>query len=148
MNLVNMKTLKKRYPILENDFIRAGEATIQIKTLLKTLNLDSGLIRRIAICCYEGEMNVVMHGKSGQLYIAISPHLIRLTITDCGPGIQDIELAMTEGYSTATEAHRKLGFGAGIGLPNMKKNAGQFHITSRKGKGTSIVMTFSTELQG
>jgi serine/threonine-protein kinase RsbT len=143
-----MATLKKQYPILENDFMRAGEATIQIKTLLKTLNLDSGLIRRIAICSYEGEMNVVMHGNSGRLCIEITQKLIRLTISDCGPGIQDIELAMTEGYSTATEAHRKLGFGAGIGLPNMKKNAGQFHITSRKGKGTSIVMTFSTELQG
>ncbi len=143
-----MTTLKKRYEILENDFIRAGEATIRIKTLLKTLNLDSGLIRRIAICSYEGEMNVVMHGKSGRLDIEISPQMIRLTISDCGPGIQDIELAMTEGYSTATEAHRKLGFGAGIGLPNMKKNAGQFSINSRKGKGTSIVMTFSAQLQG
>ena len=137
-----MTVLKKKYPIRENDFIRAGEATINIKSLLKTLNLDTALIRRIAICCYEGEMNVVMHGRSGELHVEISEDNITLIISDSGPGIHDVDLAMTEGYSTASNEHRELGFGAGMGLPNMKKNAEHFYISSQLGVGTTIIMNF------
>jgi serine/threonine-protein kinase RsbT len=139
-----MIALKKAFSIRENDFIRAGEATIHIKTLLKTINLDPALIRRIAICCYEGEMNVVMHGICGELKIEITHEHVTLTFADTGPGIENIDLAMTEGYSTATDEHRELGFGAGMGLPNMKKNSDQIQITSELGQGTTVCMTFFT----
>ncbi len=139
-----MTALKKRYPIKSRDFIRAGEASIKIQTLLKSLNFDPQLIRRVAICGYEGEMNVVMHGGDGSLNFAINPDEMILEISDDGPGIVDIEKAMQSGFSTASDEHRELGFGAGMGLPNMKKNADDIIVESEKGYGTRIRMVFFT----
>jgi anti-sigma regulatory factor (Ser/Thr protein kinase) len=139
-----MTALKKRYPIKSRDFIRAGEASIKIQTLLKSLNFDPQLIRRVAICGYEGEMNVVMHGGDGSLSFAINPDEMILEISDDGPGIVDIEKAMQSGFSTASDEHRELGFGAGMGLPNMKKNADDIIVESEKGYGTRIRMVFFT----
>ena len=137
-----MPAIKKSYYIKSRDFIRAGEASIKIQTLLKSLNFDPKLIRRVAICGYEGEMNVVMHGGDGTLSIEVDTDKLILEISDDGPGIEDIELAMQAGYSTANDDHREMGFGAGMGLPNMKKNSDQIHIESNKGQGTVVRMIF------
>ena len=139
-----MSALRKCYYIKKGDFIRAGEASIQAKNVLKSLNLDPGLIRRVAICGYEGEMNVVMHGGDGELCLEINRDRLILDITDSGPGIEDIERAMQKGFSTASDEHREMGFGAGMGLPNMSNNADHMNIISEKGKGTRVQMIFST----
>ena len=137
-----MTALKKSYYIKSRDFIRAGEASIKIQTLLKSLNFDPKLIRRVAICGYEGEMNVVMHGGDGSLSFAINPEELIVELSDDGPGIDDIEKAMRAGFSTASDEHREMGFGAGMGLPNMKKNADDIIVESEKGLGTRIRMVF------
>ena len=137
-----MTAVKKSYYIKSRDFIRAGEASIKIQTLLKSLNFDPKLIRRVAICGYEGEMNVVMHGGDGSLSFAIHPDELILEISDDGPGIGDIEKAMQTGFSTASDAHREMGFGAGMGLPNMKKNADDIIVESEKGHGTRVRLVF------
>jgi serine/threonine-protein kinase RsbT len=137
-----MPALKKSYHIKARDFIRAGEASIQIQALLKSLRFDHQLIRRVAICGYEGEMNVVMHGGDGTLSFEIDADQLILEITDDGPGITDIAKAMQEGYSTASDEHREMGFGAGMGLPNMKKNSDDLTIKSEKGVGTRLRMMF------
>jgi anti-sigma regulatory factor (Ser/Thr protein kinase) len=135
-----MPAIKKSYYIKSRDFIRAGEASIKIQTLLKSLNFDPQLIRRVAICAYEGEMNVVMHGGDGSLGFAINPDELIMEISDDGPGIGDIDKAMRAGFSTATDEHREMGFGAGMGLPNMKKNADDIIVDSEKGQGTCVRM--------
>jgi serine/threonine-protein kinase RsbT len=137
-----MTGLKKSFPIKARDFIRAGEASISIQNLLKSLNFDSKLIRRIAICGYEGEMNAVMHGGDGSLSIEIDTDRLVLEISDNGIGIEDIELAMQAGYSTANEEYREMGFGAGMGLPNMKKNSDRIIVESEKNHGTQVRMYF------
>jgi len=143
-----MAALKKSYYIKSKDFIRAGEASIKIQTLLKSLNIDPQLIRRVAICGYEGEMNVVMHGGDGSLGFAIHPDKLVLELSDDGPGIVDIEKAMQSGFSTASDEHREMGFGAGMGLPNMKKNADDIIVESEKGLGTRIRMVFLIDKGG
>ena len=143
-----MSPLQKSYYIKERDFIRAGKASIQIQNYLKSLGFDPKLIRRVAICCYEGEMNVVMHGEAGQLTLEINTDKLVLVISDSGPGIEDIELAMKEGFSTASDEYRKMGFGAGMGLPNMKKNADQMTIRSEKGQETFVQMLFTVDKKG
>ena len=137
-----MSKLKKSFHIKARDFIRAGEASINVQNLLKSMSFDSRLIRRIAICGYEGEMNAVMHGGDGNLSVEIDTDQLTLEISDDGPGIEDIELAMQAGYSTANDDHREMGFGAGMGLPNMKKNSDQIHIASQKNHGTVVRMIF------
>ena len=137
-----MTSLKKSYYIKSRDFIRAGEASIKIQTLLKSLNFDPQLIRRVAICGYEGEMNVVMHGGDGSLSFAITPDELIVEISDDGPGIVDIGKAMRAGFSTASDEHREMGFGAGMGLPNMKKNADDIIVESEKNQGTRVRMVF------
>jgi anti-sigma regulatory factor (Ser/Thr protein kinase) len=137
-----MPLLKKCFHIKSRDFIRAGEASINVQNLLKSMNYDSRLIRRVAICGYEGEMNAVMHGGDGSLCVEVDTDRLILEISDDGPGIEDIELAMKAGYSTAKDDYREMGFGAGMGLPNMKKNADQLHIESGKGQGTVVRMLF------
>jgi len=134
--------LIKRYPINKKDFIHAGEASIHAKNLLKSLNVPVPLLRRISIGAYEAEMNVVMHGGEGDLVVSIESNAVMVEVSDNGPGIPDIELAMTEGYSTAADSFRELGFGAGMGLPNMKRNADAFEIQSESGQGTQIRMRF------
>lgn len=132
----------KSFNIKRRDFVRAGEASINIQNILKSLNMDTKLIRRIAICGYEGEMNVVMHGGDGILKVEIETGKIALDISDNGDGIEDIELAMQKGYSTATEEHREMGFGAGMGLPNMQANSDLLKIKSEKNSGTHVHMEF------
>lgn len=138
-----MSDLRKTFHVKGFDFTHAGEASVNIKNILKSVGLDPKLIRRIGICGYEGEMNMVMHGGDGTLSIEINTDKIILYLTDNGPGIEDTELAMKEGYSTAKDEFREMGFGAGMGLPNMKKNSDQFAIDSKVGQGTRVKMVFS-----
>jgi anti-sigma regulatory factor (Ser/Thr protein kinase) len=137
-----MSRFKKSFHIKGGDFIRAGEASINIQNLLKSMDLDTRLIRRIAICGYESEMNVVMHADDGWLNLEVDTEKLVLEIKDSGPGIEDINLAMQAGYSTAKDDYREMGFGAGMGLPNMKKNADQIRIESQKSQGTNVQMVF------
>lgn len=136
------ESLKKIYPIHKRDFVHAGEASISLKNLLKSMGVDEKVVRKVAICAYEGEMNVVMHGGDGQLLLEIDAEKITIEINDNGPGINNIDLAMTRGFSTATEEYREMGFGAGMGLPNMKKNADRFDISSRPHEATRVTMVF------
>ncbi len=136
---------EKSFQINKKDFVHAGEASISAKNLLKSLQMDAGMIRRASICAYEGEMNVVMHGGEGHLALAIEKNRIILEISDNGPGIADTEMAMKKGFSTASDKFRELGFGAGMGLPNMKKNADEFELSSRLGEGTRVRMAFFTD---
>ena len=137
-----MSGLIKSFHIKARDFIRAGEASINIQNILKSMNFDPKLIRRIAICGYEGEMNAVMHGGDGLLLIEIDAEKLILEISDDGPGIEDIDMAMQTGFSTAEDEHREMGFGAGMGLPNMEKNSDQITVKSEKGQGTRVRMVF------
>ena len=143
-----MTALKKSYYIKSRDFIRAGEASIKIQTLLKSLDFNPQLVRRVAICGYEGEMNVVMHGGDGSLGIAINTDTLIMEISDDGPGIVDIEKARQTGFSTASDEHREMGFGAGMGLPNMKKNADDIIVESEKDQGTRVRMVFFIDKGG
>jgi anti-sigma regulatory factor (Ser/Thr protein kinase) len=137
-----MSGLRKSFHIKARDFIRAGEASINVQNILKSMNFDPKLIRRIAICGYEGEMNAVMHGGDGFLSIEIDNKKLVLEVRDEGPGIEDIEKAMQTGFSTANDEHREMGFGAGMGLPNMKKNSDQIFVESEKGQKTKVRMVF------
>lgn len=143
-----MTGLKKSFHIKARDFNRAGEASINVQNFLKSMNFDPKLIRRIAICGYEGEMNAVMHGGDGSLSIEIDSDKLVLEVSDDGYGIEDIELAMQAGYSTANDDHREMGFGAGMGLPNMKKNSDQIDVQSQKSQGTQVRMTFFLDQGG
>ena len=134
--------LREVYPISAGAYEPAGEASASIKRKLKQLGIDSGVLRRISVASYEVELNLVIHSMGGTLTLAVDPEQIMLISKDVGPGIPDITRAMTEGYSTANEEARSLGFGAGMGLPNMKRNASTFDIQSQPGVGTSIVMGF------
>ena len=137
-----MPALKKCFNIRSRDFIHAGEASITVQQLLKQMQMNPAIIRRIAICGYEGEMNVVMHGGDGLFCIEINTDRISIDITDDGPGIADIARAMEKGFSTASDEHREMGFGAGMGLPNMKKNSDEMFIESEPGCGTKVNMMF------
>lgn len=106
------------------------------------MDFEPRLIRRVAICGYESEMNVVMHGGDGKLSIELDSDRLILEVRDDGPGIEDIELAMQAGYSTANDDHREMGFGAGMGLPNMKKNSDRIFVESEKGQETKVRMVF------
>ena len=138
-----MDTLKDSYPIIGNDFDHAGEAAIKVRHILQSLDIDPGIIRRVAICSYEAEMNAVMHGGGGDLSYEINSDSIILEVSDSGEGIENIDSAMVEGFSTAKDEHREIGFGAGMGLPNIKKNADDMTLTSRKGEGTLVRLVFS-----
>ncbi|MDY0222176.1 MAG: ATP-binding protein [Desulfobacterium sp.] len=139
-----MENLIKTFFIKHRDFVHAGKPSIEIKNILKSLNTPPDIIRRVAVCGYEGEMNVVMHAYNGRMNLALSATRIEIRITDKGPGIQDIDQAMQVGFSTAPDEFREMGFGAGMGLPNMKKNADRFEIISAPGEGTTITMEFKT----
>jgi anti-sigma regulatory factor (Ser/Thr protein kinase) len=130
------------FTIEGNDFLGAGRASTEIKAILKQLGIDAATIRRVAIATYEAEMNVVMYAKRATLTFRVTPQMITIMVDDQGPGISDIGLAMREGYSTATAEMREMGFGAGMGLPNIKKNSDNFVITSVVGQGTKLTITF------
>ena len=128
------------YDIPADDFTRAGEASSDVKRKLKQMGVGPDAIRKVAIAMYEGEINMVIHAKGGQITVEITPEQIRMVLADVGPGIPDVELAMQAGYSTAPDEVRSLGFGAGMGLPNMKKYTDEMSIDTRIGEGTTITM--------
>jgi serine/threonine-protein kinase RsbT len=125
-----------------SDFASAGMVSTEIKSVLKKIGFDHKLIRRVAIATYEGEMNVVMHAERARVFLTVSPQVIEVVIDDEGKGIPDVNLAMQAGYSTATEEQRAMGFGSGMGLPNIKRNADELDIRSQVDKGTRVQMRF------
>ncbi len=129
-----------QYKVSPDDFTRAGEASSDVKNKLKQLGISPGAIRKVAIAMYEGEINMVIHAKGGDITVEVSPESIKMVLADVGPGIPDIELAMKEGYSTAPDEIRSLGFGAGMGLSNMKKYSDYMDIQTELGVGTTITM--------
>ena len=129
-----------RYNVEGNDFTSAGQASVQVKKNLRQIGLDSETIRKVSIAMYEGEINMVIHAGGGVAEVCVTEDYIDIILEDTGPGIEDIEKAMQAGYSTAPDNIRSLGFGAGMGLPNMKKNSDSMQITSKLGEGTTIVM--------
>ena len=129
------------YDVAGADFMSAGRASTGIKETLKHMGLPSALIRRVAIAAYEAEMNMVMYARRGTMTLRVTPTTVVIAARDEGPGIPDIALAMQEGYSTATPEMRELGFGAGMGLPNIKRNTDDLAIASEVGRGTTLVMT-------
>ncbi|MDD7719269.1 MAG: ATP-binding protein [Eubacteriaceae bacterium] len=131
------------YEVDGEDFTRAGEASSDVKHKLKKLNVPSDAIRRIAIAMYEGEINMVAHADGGVIDVDIYPDKLTMVLNDVGPGISDIELAIQEGYSTASPEVRSLGFGAGMGLPNMKRSSDEMNIETEIGVGTKITMTIN-----
>ena len=129
-----------RFDVEGNDFTSAGQASVQVKKNLRQLGLDAEIIRRVSIAMYEGEIHMVIHAGGGTADVSVCEKYIEIILDDSGPGIKDIEQAMQAGYSTAPDTIRSLGFGAGMGLPNMKKNTASMEIISEVGKGTRIVM--------
>ena len=129
-----------KYDIDGGNFSKAGFASSEVKKILKQLNIDNKVIKRVIVALYEGEVNVVAHASSGKVLVEINDKQIFIRIEDKGPGIEDIELAMKEGYSTASETVREMGFGAGMGLSNIKKNTDWFNINSKVGEGTVLEM--------
>lgn len=136
-----MPSIHYQYPVDGEDFTRAGEASSSLKQTLKLMNLDADIIRRCAIAMYEGEINMVIHANGGVIDVDIYPDRITMILKDHGPGIPDVELAMQEGYSTASDEVLNLGFGAGMGLPNMKRSADEMDIDTTIGVGTTVTMT-------
>lgn len=130
--------MKLKYNIVGGDFDCAGDASSDVRRTLKKLNIDPRIIRRVVVALYEAEINVVAHAWEGRMEVDISGEEIRSYLKDDGPGIIDIDKAMEEGYTTATEKVREMGFGAGMGLPNIKRNTDKMSIESVPGKGTEI----------
>ena len=135
-------TMVDVYEVKALDYTTAGDASATIKRKLKQLGVDSTILRRVAVASYEAELNLIIHSLGGSLTLRMSPMEIVLVSQDVGPGIPDIDRALQEGYSTASEEARNMGFGAGMGLPNMKRNADDFAIESELGEGTRIRMRF------
>ena len=133
-------TITLTYTVSNEDFTRAGEASSDVKSRLKQMNVDPAVIRKVSIAMYEGEINMVIHAEGGRITVEISPSEIIMTLADKGPGIADIDKAMQAGYSTAPDNVRSLGFGAGMGMPNMKKYTDEMQITTELGVGTTVVM--------
>lgn len=132
--------MRLNYEIPADDFTRAGEASSNVKRKLKQMDISPDIIRKVAIAMYEGEINMVIHAGGGNIEVVITPEDIQITLKDQGPGIVDIEKAMEAGYSTAPDNIRALGFGAGMGLPNMKKYTDYLQIESTVGVGTKVTM--------
>ena len=138
-----MSGLKETFYVKANDFAAAGKASGNIKRVLKQLGVSGDILRRIAVASYEAEINLVIHTVGGSMTMEVTPQNVLICSKDAGPGIADVSLAMQEGYSTATENVRNLGFGAGMGLPNMKRCSDEFSIQSQVGVGTEIRMKFN-----
>ena len=139
------ETIVLNYAISPDDFTRAGEASSDVKGKLKQLGIAPEAVRKVAIAMYEGEINMVIHAEGGEITVEITPLEVRMTLADKGPGIPDIDLAMKAGYSTAPDEVRSLGFGAGMGLPNMKKYTDHMTIETTLGVGTTINMVVKLE---
>ena len=136
-----MELLSLHYDVSGTDFTCAGEASSKIKRNLKELGFPTSVIRNVAIAVYEGEINLVIHGGGGVIDVEITPECISIILADQGPGIPDVALAMQEGYSTAPDNVRSLGFGAGMGLPNIKKYSDEMRIETTIGVGTNLYLT-------
>ena len=136
--------LELRYDVDGEDFISAGNASASVKKKMRWLGLPPEVIRRVSIAMYEGEINMVIHAEGGEATVEISQESVRVILADRGPGIKDINLAMQEGYSTAPEEVRNLGFGAGMGLPNIKKYSDDLKIESTPGFGTTLTILINT----
>jgi len=137
--------LRKSYEIQGRDFENAGSSATEIKQILKGLEIDTDVIHRAVIIAFEAEMNVVMYATKGTLTLVLTDEDIKLEMADQGPGIDDIDLALTEGYTTATDEMREMGFGFGMGLPNIRKNSDNFDITSDVGTGTTVTVLVKLE---
>lgn len=133
--------LTLRYEVPGDDFTRAGEASSDVKRKLKQLGYNPEAIRKVAIAMYEGEINMVIHAGGGEAIVDIDPRQVHVVLRDHGPGIPDVEKAMQEGWSTAPDNVRNLGFGAGMGLPNIRKYTDEFRIDTAVGEGTTLTMT-------
>ena len=131
------------YHVSPEDFTRAGEASSDVKNKLKQLGVSPSAVRKVAIAMYEGEINMVIHANGGDITVEITPEKIVMILKDVGPGIADVEKAMQEGYSTAPDHVRSLGFGAGMGLPNMKNYTDDIRIDTKLGVGTTVTMTIN-----
>jgi len=139
---VNMEDMMKlNYRVCPEGFIKAGDASSNTKKVLKKLSIPSDITRRAAVVTYEAEMNIIIHSVGGEITVNISTQKIEIIAKDYGPGIPDIDKAMQKGYSTASDHVREMGFGAGMGLPNMKRCSDEFFIESQKDKGTTVTST-------
>jgi anti-sigma regulatory factor (Ser/Thr protein kinase) len=134
--------IELKFSIEGGDFDRAGTASSETKKILKQLNIDPKVVKRTVVALYEGEVNIAAHAFRGVVNVSVSDHQILAVLKDEGPGIVDIDLAMLEGFSTASPKVREMGFGAGMGLPNMKKNSDSLQVESTPGVGTTVKMTF------
>lgn len=136
-----MESIKLHYDISPTDFTRAGAASGDVKKTLKALGVAPATIRNVAVAMYEGEINMVIHAGGGEIDVEITGDAIKMILADHGPGIENVELAMKEGYSTAPDNIRSLGFGAGMGLPNIKKYSDEFQLDTAVGVGTTLYLT-------
>lgn len=134
--------LQQSFPIAGQDFAAAGEVSSRIRRILQQVGVAPDTVRRASVATYEGEMNVVIHAFHGQITLDVEPELLRITISDEGPGIPDVDLAMKPGYSTAPEEIREMGFGAGMGLSNMARCSDDLKIDTVVGRGTTVTMEF------
>lgn len=134
--------MKLTYQVDGEQMTLAGEASGKVKKILKQLGLATDLIRRVSVSMYEAEINMVIHANGGEINVEVTPNKIYIVLEDQGPGIMDIDLAMQEGYTTASDKAREMGFGAGMGLPNMKRYSDELRVTSEVGKGTKVELTF------
>ena len=140
--------LSRSFEVHGRDFEKAGEASTEIKTLLKSLEIDPGVIRRTVVIAFEAEMNVVMYADEGTVTFVLTDEDIGVEVADRGPGIPDLDLALEEGWSTATDEMREMGFGFGMGLPNIRRNSDGFDIRSEVGTGTVITSTIKLDGDG
>jgi anti-sigma regulatory factor (Ser/Thr protein kinase) len=134
------ETLQFHYDVDGDNFTSAGAASVEVKHKLRQLGFPAETIRRVSIAMYEGEINMVVHARGGAADVRVEPNCITIILADRGPGIADVDLAMQEGYSTAPDNIRALGFGAGMGLPNMKRYTDEMKIDTEIGKGTTVTM--------
>jgi serine/threonine-protein kinase RsbT len=138
---IETNQMKFEYDVEGGNFTRAGYASSDIKKILKQLNVDLAIIKRAVVACYEAEVNIVAHAHKGVITATIVENGIRIELADEGPGIADIDLAMQEGFTTASKSVRDMGFGAGMGLPNMKRSADKLEVFSEVNKGTTVIIT-------
>ncbi|MBP3739489.1 MAG: ATP-binding protein [Bacteroidales bacterium] len=132
--------MHQEYTVVEGDFVNAGKASSSVKKTLKQLNVDPQVVKRVVVALYEAEVNAIAHAYGGKVLVDIDPDRIKMVVADKGPGIPDIAWAMEEGHSTARPEVRDMGFGAGMGLPNMQKNVDKLNVTSEVGVGTTVEM--------
>jgi anti-sigma regulatory factor (Ser/Thr protein kinase) len=140
--------LTRSFEVRGRDFDKAGETSSEIKALLKEIGVDPSIIRRAGVVTFEAEMNVVMYADSAKVVLTLTDEDISIEVADRGPGIADIDLAMQEGYSTATDEMRQMGFGFGMGLPNIKKNSDVFSLDSEQGRGTRVFSVIKLNSDG